>query len=211
MILKRAMECGKIPEFPVYIDGMVCEVNKLYPKFDDALSPNLRSAVIRGEPPFYSDHMKKVSSGDEPYHILSRPPCCIVASSGMLIGGRSWDYADLLVDDPNNLIAFTGHQAKGTPGHALKNRKVWKRKNGTTIPVECDVESYPLSAHADQSDLTQLVGEVQPRKSFLVHGDTKAREGLKQSIQKTSPAVHVELPQNGDSYYEQVYRLGRVA
>ena len=211
LILKRAMECGKIPEFPVYIDGMVCEVNKLYPKFDDVLSPNLRSAVIRGESPFYSAHIKKVSSCDEPYHILSGLPCCIVASSGMLIGGRSWDYADLLVDDPKNLIAFTGYQAKGTPGYALENEEVWKRKNGSTIPVECDVESYKLSAHADQSDLTQLVEKVQPRKLFLVHGDTKAREGLKQSIQKTSPAVHVELPQNGDSYYEQVYSLGRVA
>ena len=52
----------------------------------------------------------------------------------MLIGGRSWDYADLLVDDPNNLIAFTGHQAKGTPGHALKNEEsveTEKRNNHT--------------------------------------------------------------------------------
>lgn len=211
LILRRAMECEKIPGFPVYIDGMACAVNELYPKFVDALSLDLRRAVIRGEDLFYSNPIEKVSSGDEPYHILSRPPCCIVASSGMLIGGRSRDYADLLVDDPKNLIAFTGHQAKGTLGHVLKNRKVWKQKNGTPIPVECDVESYRLSAHADQSELTQLVEKVQPRKLFLVHGETKAREGLKQSIQKTSPAVHVELPQNGDSYYEQVYRLGRVA
>ena len=210
LILKRAMECGKIPEFLVYIDGMACAVNELYPKFVDALSLDLRSAVIRGEPLFYSEHIKKVLPCDKPYHILSRP-CCIVAPSGMLIGGRSWDYADLLVDDPKNLIAFTGYQAKGTPGYALKNEEVWKRENGSTIPVECDVESYQLSAHADQSELTQLVEEVLPRKLFLVHGETKAREGLKQSIQKMSLAVEVELPQNGDSYYEQVYRLGRVA
>ncbi len=210
LILKRAMECGKIPKFPVYIDGMACAVNELYPKFVDALSLDLRSAVIRGEPLFYSEYIKKVPPCDKPYHILSRP-CCIVAPSGMLIGGRSWDYADLLVDDPKNLIAITGYQAKGTPGYTLKNEEVWKWENGSTIPVECDVESYQLSAHADQNELAQLVEKVQPHKLFLVHGDTKAREGLKQSIQKTSPAVHVELPQNGDSYYEQVYSLGRVA
>ncbi|MYK39210.1 MAG: MBL fold metallo-hydrolase [Gemmatimonadetes bacterium] len=210
LILKRAMECGKIPEFPVYIDGMACAVNELYPKFVDALSLDLLSAVIRGEPLFYSEHIKKVPPCDKPYHILSKP-CCIVAPSGMLIGGRSWDYADLLVDDPKNLIAITGYQAKGNPGYTLKNEEEWKRENGSPIPVECDVESYQLSAHANQSELTQLVKEVQPRKLFLVHGDTKAREGLKRSIQKTSPAVHVELPQNGDSYYEQVYRLRRVA
>lgn len=210
LILKRAMECGKIPEFPVYIDGMACAVNELYPKFVDALSLDLRSAVIRGENLFYSEHIKKVSPCDKPYHILSRP-CCIVAPSGMLIGGRSWDYADLLVDDPKNLIAITGYQAKENPGYALENEEVWKRKSGSTIPVECDVESYRLSAHADQSELTQLVKKVQPRKLFLVHGVTKAREGLKQSIQKTSPDIHVELPQNGDSYYEQAYRLRRVA
>ena len=210
LILKRAMECGKIPEFPVYIDGMACAVNELYPKFVDALSLDLHSAVIRGENLFYSKYIKKVPPCDKPYRILSRP-CCIVASSGMLIGGQSWNYADHLVDDPKNLIAITGYQAKGTPGYALENEEVWKRKNGSTISVECDVESYKVSAHADQSELMQLVEKVQPRKLFLVHGETKAREGLRQSIQKTSPAVDVELPQNGDSYYEQVYRLRRVA
>ena len=219
LILKRAMKCGQIPEFPLYVDGMVRKVNEIYKRFFHELSPDLQNRVKPGEDLFYSDMVKKVESKDERSCILSGGPCCIIASSGMLKGGISSYYAEQLVRAPKNLIAITGYQSQGTPGDALlklseaneSKKRVWPLSDEKSVLVRCRVERYLLSAHADQSELTQLVKEVQPRKLFLVHGDTKAREGLKRSIQKISPTVHVELPQNGDSYYEQAYRLGRVA
>ena len=219
LILKRAMERGQIPEFPVYVDGMVRKVNDIYKRFFNERSWDLQRRVKPGEDLFYSDSIKRVESKDECSSILSGDPCCIVASSGMLKGGISNHYAEQLVRVPKNLIAITGYQAKRTPGDELlklseaneSKGRVWPLNDEKSVPVRCRVERYSLSAHADQSELTHLVEKVQPRKLFLVHGDAKAREGLKQSIQKTSPAVHVELPQNGDSYYEQVYPLGRVA
>lgn len=219
LILKRAMECGQIPEFPLYVDGMVRKVNEIYKRFLHELSPDLQTRVKPGKDLFYSNMIKKVEPKDERSSILSGDPCCIVASSGMLKGGISSRYADQLVRAPKNLIAITGYQAKGTPGDALlelsqanePQERVWTLDNEKSVPVKCRVERYSLSAHADRDQLAQLVAQVQPRKLFLVHGEGKARNGLKQSIQKTSPAVHVELPQNGDSYCEQVYRLGRVA
>lgn len=219
LILKRAMERGQIPEFPVYVDGMVRKVNDIYKRFFNERSWGLQGRVKPGEDLFSSDSIKRVESKDERSSILSGDPCCIVASSGMLKGGISNHYAEQLVRAQKNLIAITGYQAKGTPGDELlklsavngSKERVWPLNDEKSVPVRCRVERYSLSAHADQSELTQLVEKVQPRKLFLVHGDAKAREGLKQSIQKTSPAVLVELPQNGDSYYERVYRLGRVA
>lgn len=213
LILKRAMERGRIPKFPVYVDGMVRKVNEIYERFHHELPPDLQNRAKSGEDLFYSDNIKKIESKDERSSILSGKPCCIIASSGMLKGGISSYYAEQLTRGPKNLIAITGYQAKGTPGDALLKAKesqeqIWTLSDEKSVPVKCKVERYQLSAHADGDQLTQLVEQVQPRKLFLVHGEGKARNGLKKSIQKTFPVVHVELPQNGVPPYHETKRGG---
>ena len=207
LILKRAMQRKQIPEFPVYVDGMVQKVNDVYSAFGDNLSPAVRRKAERGEDIFYSGTVQPVTCEAERNIVSSGKPCCIVASSGMLIGGRSSFYAKKLAGDPKNLIAITGYQAKGTPGcklEALANggesdEQVWQL-NGESVCVKCQVERYSLSAHADRDELIGLVEKVQPHKLFLVHGDKDARRKLSRSVQKTSPNVGVKLPKNGCKY-----------
>lgn len=206
LVLKQAMERGEIPEIPVYVDGMVRDVNAIYAKFPDELQRPLRRKWEKDEDLFYSDAIKAVPRGTKPESVLAEAPCCIVASSGMLIGGRSSCYAKHLVSDLNNLIAITGHQAVGTPGRALwdwveKNRPsdwMWQLKDQEPVDVKCQVKKYSLSAHADKGELIDLVRKVRPRKLFLVHGNTGARKGLKESIEKEFPDVNVILPENGE-------------
>ena len=139
---------------------------------------------------------------------MTGEPCCIVASSGMLIGGMSSEYAKHLASDPKNLIAITGYQAEGTPGRALLDLSeadestdpVWKLKDDESVHVKCQVKRYSLSAHADSKELLTLVEEVQPRTLFLVHGDAKARGKLFKSVCKACPAVDAKLPENGQAY-----------
>ena len=208
LILKHAMERKEIPEFPVYVDGMVRKVNDIYADFADELQPSLRRKAKRGERLFYSGWIKKVASRDESNSILNGPPCCIVASSGMLVGGMSSHYAKQLVQDPKNLIAITGYQAEGTLGRVLENlQKVrehaegeWQLDAETSVSVKCQVKCYSLSAHADSQELLALAEEVQPRTLFLVHGDAEARGELFKSVCKACPAVDVRLPENGQAY-----------
>ena len=210
LILKHAMARAEIREFPVYVDGMVREVNRIYsdPNFGNELLPSLRRKSERGENLFYPDFIKKVASRDESNSILSGEPCCIVASSGMLVGGMSSYYAKYLASDPKNLIAITGYQAEGTSGRALldlanageSTDEMWKLNDDVSVPVKCRVERYSLSAHADSKELLKLVKKVKPRKLFLVHGDAEARGELFKSVRKACPAVYVELPENGKVY-----------
>ena len=210
-ILKRAMERKQIPvsEFTVYVDGMVRDVNDAYSRFSGELSPSLRRKAERDEDLFYSDAIHRVSSKKESESLLEGPPCCIVASSGMLIGGKSSFYAQRLASDPKNLIAITGYQAEGTPGRALwdwveeagrPSDWMWQLNDQESIDVKCQVEKYLLSAHADSKELLALVEKVQPRKLFLVHGDAKARGELFKSVRKKFPDIDVKLPENGKSY-----------
>ena len=207
LILKDAMERKEIPEFPVYVDGMVRKVNDIYADFVDELQSSLRGKAKRGECLFYSDSIRKVKQRGETDSILSGQPCCIVASSGMLVGGRSSEYAKHLASDPKNLIAITGYQAEGTPGRAIEDlrkqkapeNQLWFLDN-ERFDVRCRLERYVLSGHADSKELLALVEEVQPRKLFLVHGDAEARGELFKSARKACSTVDVKLPENGQTY-----------
>ena len=208
LILKRAMERKEIPEFPVYVDGMVRKVNKIYSDFVNELSPSLQRRAKRGEHLFYSDAIREVRSRDEIDSILSGPPYCIVASSGMLVGSMSNEYAKHLASDRKNLIAITGYQAEGTPGHALYclpkvdeyAKGEWQLDADTSVSVKCQVKCYSLSAHADSQELLALAEKVQPRTLFLVHGDAEARGELFKSVCKVCPVVDAKLPENGQLY-----------
>ncbi len=194
---------------------MVREINNIYSRYVDELSPSLRCSTSHYEDLFYSRSIKKVDSREHGDRVLSGSPCCIIASSGMLTGGASSRYAERLVCDPRNLIAIPGYQAAGTPGRALLDladadgvtNREWKKEDGKYLKVGCRVKRYSLSAHADQDELAWLVEEVQPGKVFLVHGEKHAREELKTAIRQKSPSVEVVLPANGDSYYEEAIRL----
>lgn len=200
LILKDAMQRGEIPKFPVWVDGMVTDVNSIYSRFADELLPSLKNNAEPGEDIFNSDVIKPVPKRTDRNSVSSWEPCCIVASSGMLIGGRSSNYAKHLAGDPKNLIAITGYQAEGTPGHRLLDQRVLELDDEAPRPVECKVKRYSLSAHADSSQLIALVEKVQPHKLFLGHGDRDARKKLAASVRERLPAVEVKLPENGCTY-----------
>ena len=144
----------------------------------------------------------------KPESVLAKGPCCVVASSGMLNGGKSINYAKVLIGNSKNLIAITGYQAEGTPGRALwdwaeagrPTDQMPQLKEQEPVDVKCQVEKYSLSAHADKDELIDLIRKVQPRKLFLVHGDAEARRELFKSVPKVYPAVDVELPKNGQTF-----------
>ena len=206
LILARAMRRKQIPEFPVFVDGMVRSVNAVYAAFGDDLSPSVRRRAERNEDVFYSDTVGAVSSSADRRRVLSGPPCCVVASSGMLIGGASSYYAERLAGDAANLIAITGYQDEESPGRALLDlmqaRDPEERVlmlNGQRVRVACQVEPYSLSAHADGGELAGLVQRLKPRTCFLVHGDVEARGALS-SMVDVYLQEGVQLPENGGVY-----------
>ncbi|MYE87626.1 MBL fold metallo-hydrolase [Candidatus Poribacteria bacterium] len=208
LILKDAMQRGTIPKFPVWVDGMVRNVNSIYSRFADELLLFLKDNAEPGEDIFYSDVIKPVQKSPDRKSVSSWEPCCIVASSGMLDNGSSRGYFERLDDNPANLIAITGYQAEGTLGRRLRDLTEAKESiehelkldDEKPVLVKCQVKSYSLSAHADREQLTVYAENVQPRKLFLVHGESDAREELAQSGCERCREVEVVLPVNGKTY-----------
>ena len=76
----------------------------------------------------------------------------IVASNGMLTGGRVVGHLRNLIDDPSATILFVGYQGEGTLGAHLQAGARTVRIDGQHRQVRCKVRSISgFSAHADEA------------------------------------------------------------
>jgi Cft2 family RNA processing exonuclease len=201
LILKHAMKKKIIPQFPVYVDGMIRSVCRAYSDNSSYLSPAVKKEIIKYNDPFFNDLecFNTVSSPNERKKILDSKACCIISSSGMLTGGPSQYYAAGLVEDSANLIAITGYQDEESPGRILLNamNSDFIQINDKKLKINCKIEKYSLSAHADSTELAGFICGLKPSTVFLVHGDDTARSHLADLLVENRSG-RIKLPQNGD-------------
>ncbi|MCP4530012.1 MAG: MBL fold metallo-hydrolase, partial [Delftia sp.] len=159
LTLRAMQRAGAIPEFPIYVDGMVRAVCDAYRQSWHDLSPELQALLESGVHPFQDKWVRKVRPSWR--REIPRPgePCCIVSSSGMLNGGPSVGYAQLILDQERNAIIFPGYTDEESPGRKLQELKAGDsiRLRGKTVAVQAQVQRLNLSAHADGPQLAQLV------------------------------------------------------
>jgi Cft2 family RNA processing exonuclease len=203
LVLQAAQEKGQIPDFPIYVDGLVRRVCSTYLLLPEALPPVLQRQIRKGYLPFSGRNISFVRDLRDRERILAGPPACILSSSGMLTGGPSVWYARNLAPQEKASILITGYQDEEAPGRRLLDLAEQKNStlalDGTTVPVRCRVAKYSLSAHADGGELAAYAATLKPRKVALVHGDEEARLALRRLLTETE----VFLPENGSTFVPQ--------
>src|SRR5256885_3964464 len=196
LVLQAAQEKGQIPEFPIYVDGLVRRVCSTYLLIPEALSPTLQRQIRKGFTPFTGRNVTFVRDERDRERILAGPPACILSSSGMLTGGPSVWYAARLASDPNASILITGYQDEESPGKRLLDLAEKKENTlmlgGTQVEVRCQVAKYSLSAHADGAELAAYATALKPDRVALVHGDPEARAALKGLLTNSDVVLPVE-------------------
>lgn len=201
LILQDYMDKGLIPEFPIYVDGLVTPISRIYNQYPHYVKGPVAYRIKNNGDAFFTTGRCKPVTPKERDLILQGKPGCIVASSGMLIGGASSWYAQKLVTNEKNAIFITGYQDEESPGKKLLNiaNGVTDQLelNGTSYPVNCRIGKYGLSAHADANEMNRFVQTLQPTYTLLVHGDDLAREQLSQLL---DPKYHPMLVENGERY-----------
>lgn len=201
LILIQEQKAGRIPRFPIFVDGMVRNICNVYSLFPEYLGPRLKKQVLHhGNPFFYEGSPARAVENQQREGVVLGEPCCIVSSSGMLNGGPSQFYAAELAPDPKNAIFITGYQDEESPGAKVlalteQAEPVLKIMN-RSVRLACKVAKYNLSAHADAGQISSLLATLSPRQCYLVHGDAGARQALSQML---PPGIQVTLPQNGET------------
>ena len=193
--LDRLIEQGAIPLLPLYLDSpMASKASDIYRRhadyFDEETAKLLRAG---GSPLDYPDQRETRRVQESQAIATATRPYMIVASSGMLTGGRVVGHLRNLIGDPEATILFVGYQGEGTLGAHLQAGATEVKIDGQLREVRCQIRSISgFSAHADESELLDWLSnfgrgkqpgdEGFPRRIFLVHGDPEAQIAIEPKI-----------------------------
>ena len=202
--LNRLIASGTIPQLPLYLDSpMASKASDIYRRYAGYYDDETRQLLERHEAPL--DYPAQIVTNDfEASQAISRAPrpYMIVASNGMLTGGRVLGHLRDLIGDARAVLLFVGYQGEGTLGAHLQAGATTVRIDGQEHQVRCTVRSISgFSAHADESGLLAWLGGFTtgrspgaagfPRRVFLVHGDPEAQEALEPKVRALGFDTHV--------------------
>lgn len=193
--LDRLIERGEIPLLPLYLDSpMASKASDIYRRHPEYYDEETRRLLqTEGSPLDYPD--QRITNTIRESQAIARAPrpYMIVASNGMLTGGRVVNHLRNLVGDPAATLLFVGYQGEGTLGSHLQAGEKTVRLDGKIHQVRCHVRSISgFSAHADEEELLEWVSHFGaggrpgepgfPRRVFLVHGDPEAQIALEPKV-----------------------------
>jgi len=200
--IEEAIRTGELPKIPVYIDGMIWDINAIHTAYPDFLSTNVRNQVFQDNNPFVSNVFRRVGSQIERKEVIEGGPCIIIATSGMLVGGSSVEYFRHFADNPNNLIVFGCFQAQGSLGRQVqegaKEVVLDTDYNNQRVEIKMKVVTlHGLSPHSGRNELMQYINRMnpKPKKVIVNHGEVSKSLDLASSIYR-SYRIETSVPKN---------------
>ncbi len=196
--VEEAVRTGQLPEIPVYLDGILRDINAIHTAYPDFLSASVRSQIFQDNNPFLSPLLKHVGSPIERREVIEGGPCIIIATSGMLVGGASVEYFRHLADNPKNLIIFGSYQAPTSLGRQVQEGHSPVKVNDENVHVKMQVETmYGLSSHSGRNELLQYVSRMnpKPKKIIINHGEASKCLDLASTLYKLN-RVETIVPRN---------------
>ena len=202
-VLDELVRKGRIPRLPLYLDSpMASRASEVYLRHPEDFDAETDTLLRSGDSPLEYPGETYTNDVDASKAIRTQPrPLMLVASSGMLTGGRIMHHLKDFLPDPACTLLFIGYQGEGTLGRHLQLGGKTARIDGVEYPVRCRVRSISgFSAHADEHELDDWLGNFaraggsagadgSPKRVFVVHGDPDAAEAFAARIRSE---MHLE-------------------
>ncbi len=194
--LNRLLSAGTIPHLPLYLDSpMATKASDVYRAHLDYFDEGARALIARNDNLLDYPNAIVTSSAKESLAIeQAARPLMVVASNGMITGGRIVQHVKALIGDPGMTLLFVGYQGDGTLGANLQQGAKQARIDGQDLEVHCQVRSIDgFSAHADEPELLAWLGNFtkKPRTTFIVHGDPVAQAAFEPKVRALGFATAV--------------------
>jgi len=171
---------------PIHVDSpMAIDVTDLYRRHEEDYDLKTGALEAQGIKPFSPPglHFDKTVADSKALND-ARYPMVIISASGMATGGRVVHHLERCLPDHRNTILFVGFQASGTRGRLIQSGQPVKM-HGQFVNIRARIETLEnLSGHADYGEILGWLRKFHtpPGKTFLVHGEPKAAESLRQKI-----------------------------
>jgi metallo-beta-lactamase family protein len=188
-VLDDLVREGRIPRVPLYLDSpMASKATQVYYDHPEDYDQETTQLLHAGDSPLKYPGQQFTDTVEESKAIPhANRPIMVVASSGMLTGGRIMHHLKDFLPDPRCTLLFIGYQGEGTLGRHIQNGATTARIDGQEIDVRCRVRSISgFSAHADEHELEAWLTafgkgaapSARPKRVFVVHGDPDAAEAF---------------------------------
>ncbi|PID79315.1 hypothetical protein CSB20_10765 [bacterium DOLZORAL124_64_63] len=203
LILRELMREGELKEVPIHIDSpMAIDATAIYSRhlYDSNLDADIvedgRNRLFPRQVNLHRTvHESKVLNNMD-------GPRVIIASSGMMTGGRILHHLVRRLGHVHNLVLLTGYQAEGTRGRALQDGARSLRIHGQDVEVRARVATIQgLSSHADGSEILRWIRTAPqpPRRIFVVHGEEKSMQKFAGILERETGA-RVDVPRLKQSF-----------
>ena len=185
-LFRELIEQRKMHSLPIHVDSpMAIDVTGLYRRHEEDHDLKTGALEAQGVKPFSPPNLHFDKSVEESKALNEvRYPMVIISASGMATGGRVVHHLERCLPDHRNTILFVGFQAAGTRGKLIQAGQPVKMY-GHLVNIRARIETLEhLSAHADYGEILGWLHKFHtpPGKTFLVHGEPKAAESLRQKI-----------------------------
>lgn len=170
--------------YEMWVDGMGRSVSKLYLDYPEYLADF--KAMKQAKRKFHEVRNSSMRRDAKRAEI-------IIATGGMMDGGPVLNYISQLRNDPRNAILLVGYQAEDTNGRRLLETRTLKI-DGEIVKVECEIQKYDFSAHADHKQIVDFVKECNPDNVVIMHSEV--REEFLKDLQD----YNVILPMTGEQF-----------
>jgi Cft2 family RNA processing exonuclease len=194
--LKHLLDAGRIPQLKLFLDSpMASKASMIYRHHTDYYDAEALALLSQGDGPMnYPGAKETPLPGQSEAIAKARRPYIVVASNGMLTGGRVLSHLRDLIGDSRAMILFVGYQGIGTLGARLLGGLKKARIDGQEYSVRCAIRSIDgFSAHADERGLLAWLGNFiagrkrgdpgVPRRVFIVHGEPDAQAAIQPKIE----------------------------
>ena len=184
-LLRTLMAAGRLPEIPIWVDSPMAvdamEVFRRHGQEHDFAEAKMQGVAESLASPLV--RMAKTAAESKSVNAHTGPGI-VIASSGMMNGGRILHHLARRLPDPKTTVLVAGYQAAGTRGRTLVDGAKFLRIHGRDVPVKAAIRRVDaLSGHADRHEIDRWLGTMPaPRKTFLVHGEPPAAEGMREFL-----------------------------
>jgi len=204
LTVEEAVREGKLPEIPIYVDGMVWDATAIYTTYPEYLRRNIRKLVFSNqENPLLNPMFKRVGGQKDRQSIVAEDNSSIImATSGMLNGGPAVYYFSQLAPYEQNKLMFVTYQGRGTLGETVMHRPREVQINQRDrIPLNMQVlKAEGFSAHSDRKQLLAYIKNMEPKPGLVlpIHGDHQKMPEFASTIRNTL-RVSTKIPNLLDS------------
>lgn len=196
-IIYKAKKSGRIPsDTPIFAGGLGLDIAEYF----------IKGAKRSNTFSFSKQHMEGVKPlrgeivAGKDFDIKG----IYVLGSGMMVKNTpSYLAAAALMDNRANAIFLVGYADTDTPAYKLQHSAPGDsfafRDLFYVGTVNCKVDKFDLTSHADREEILSFILEKDPRNVVLTHGSLESREWFMYEILDRSPKTRVIIPEPSET------------